>query len=71
VEQAQYAAACHLSRDLAAGFGVRWDDVFDALTLLPDNMLDLLHSPEGWTALASYVAADMGMATPQYRPEVH
>ena len=69
--RAQFLSACQLSRELAPV--LRLDDgrVFDVLTYVPDNMLSLLHSPEGWAALAEFVAAELGAPSPSYLPTRH
>lgn len=69
--RAQYLSARELAREVAPRFGCPPDEAFDALTYVPDNMLTLLHSPEGWSALAEYAAARLGVAAPGYRPTCH
>ncbi|MCT2559232.1 hypothetical protein N0B51_09570 [Tsuneonella sp. YG55] len=69
--RAQYQAALDLSDQLAGVFAVSSGEVFDALCSIPDNMLVLLESPEGWTALAGYVATDFGVPIVTYRPTIH
>jgi hypothetical protein len=44
---------------------------WQALWGVPDNMLGLLQSPQGWLALAEFVACQMGVAMPDYSPTVH
>lgn len=47
-------------------------EVLDALAFLPENMLDLLCSPEGWTALAEVVRADLCIGGNFiFKPTVH
>lgn len=58
--RAQLASAYELSRRLAPLLRVGEEDVFQALTYVPDNMLPLLKSPEGWAALSALVATDLG-----------
>lgn len=70
-ERAQFVAAQTLSCELGGCLGIHPGRVFHALTYLPENMLLLLHSPEGWSALADYVAAELGAAAPAYRPLRH
>ena len=70
-ERAQYLTAIELSHQLAPRFGVGEADVFDALSAVPENMLDLLRSPDGWSALASFIAADFGIAMNNYQPTKH
>lgn len=45
--------------------------LLDALAYVPENMLALLDFPEGWSALAEMVAADLGVSSFGYRPTVH
>lgn len=69
--RAQLASARELSRQYAPLLGVSPAEVFDELTQVPDNMLALLNSPEGWAALASYIAIDLGDSQPFFAPTVH
>src|SRR5678809_818029 len=55
---ARLRSAWRLADQLAPLFSVTSGDVFDALCTIPDNMLSLLETPEGWTALSGYLAAD-------------
>ena len=71
VDQFTYEAARAMARDLAPWLGVTEGDVFEALHTVPDNMLPLLRSPDGWAALASFVAADFGVALNTYTPAIH
>lgn len=68
---AQFRCAHALSDALAPILRLTSAEVFDALTYVPDNMLPLLCSPEGWSALAQFVAADLGSPCLNYRPTVH
>jgi hypothetical protein len=70
-ERAQYLAAVELSRELSAMLRVPEADVFEALTYVPDEMLPLLQSPEGWSALAALVAPEFGVLTVTYSPTRH
>ena len=69
--EAQAIAASTLSHDLARKSDMSVNQVWDCLTAVPDNMLALLHSPQGWTALASLVAADNGVPEPLLMPSIH
>jgi hypothetical protein len=42
-----------------------------AMCTIPDNLLSLLCSPQGWTAIASMVAADHHLADPGFMPALH
>lgn len=68
---ATYRSARALACDVAGAADLSADMVFEALTFVPENMLGLLASPEGWSALAQYVAADLGLFCLCYRPTVH
>lgn len=70
-ERAQYLAACELARHLAPLLRLGEAEVFDALTYVPDEMLPLLETPEGWSTLAAHVAADLGVLTVTYSPTRH
>lgn len=59
------------TRELAGDIGVEPALVWDRLTVVPDNMLSLLDSPEGWTALGLYIAADLGVPAIHFKPTVH
>lgn len=69
--EAQVASARTLADALAAALHRPSAEVFEALTYVPDNMLMLLGSPEGWSALAQFVAADLGAPCLNYCPTVH
>ena len=68
---AQYKSAVALSRALSPRLGVTEAECFDAMCTIPDNLLSLLCSPQGWTAIASMVAADHGKADPGFMPALH
>jgi hypothetical protein len=68
---ATYRSARALAADVADAANLSADAVFEALTCVPENMLSLLASPEGWSALAQYVAADLGVQALNYAPRVH
>lgn len=67
---ASIIAAEALAEGIAAACKVDPDRAFATLCCIPDNMLVLLDSPQGWTALASYVLQDLGRAG-DYVPRVH
>lgn len=68
---ANYRSAWRLADELAPKLGVVPGDVFNALTYVPDNMLHLLASPEGWGMLAEFVAGRLNVASPSYVPVLH
>jgi len=70
-KRAQFLAARQFSREVAAALAVEAERVFDALTYVPEGMLTLLHSPEGWSALADHTSAKLGAAGGGYEPLRH
>ena len=66
-----FEAARELSSQIAGSLSADADTVLDRLTYVPDNMLVLLQSPEGWVALAEYVAADLGLGPVGFAPTIH
>ena len=64
-------SAAELARQLAPLLMLGEIEVFDCLCTVSDNMLSLLDTPEGWSALAGYVAAQLGMCSPHYCPTMH
>ncbi len=70
-DPATIASAKHLVSCLSDCTGISSGVLLRALSYLPENMLSLLDYPEGWSALAQYVAADLGFAPFGYRPTVH
>lgn len=68
---AMRASAVELSRQMAPALGVGAGEAFDRLCTVPDNMLGLLDSPEGWSVLAGFVATQLGKAAPHYTPVLH
>ena len=68
---ARLSAAHALCRALSGHANIGAGEVFRALEGVPDNLLFLLDSPDGWTALAEYLGANLGKPSMQYRPTVH
>jgi hypothetical protein len=68
---ARQVAACALMEELSFRFGVSVDLVWRVLCMVPDNMLSLLDSPQGWTTLSAFVAGELGICPPDYAPAVH
>jgi hypothetical protein len=66
-----YRSALELSRQLAPRIRSTPAGVFDVLCHMPDAMLTLLATPQGWALLADYVARDLGAASLTFRPTVH
>ncbi|MAM39267.1 MAG: hypothetical protein CL949_12400 [Erythrobacter sp.] len=70
-KEAQRRAAFEFVRGCAPLIGVSEVEAFDALTYVPDNLLHLLESPQGWSALAGFISADLGIVAPAFRPAIH
>lgn len=69
---AMVTAASHLSVLIADHARIGANEAFDALTYVPDDCLPLLQTPEGWTALAHIVSADLQVSlTGTVRPTIH
>lgn len=68
---AQMVAARTLCAQAAPALGMDAAEVFEELTFVPDNLLTLLHSPEGWNTLVDYVASSLGKPPPDYGATVH
>ena len=68
---AQSVAATVLAGEVAALTGVAPAEAHHCLLTVPDNMLMLLDSPQGWTVLAGFIAGDLGVAAPNYKPKIH
>lgn len=69
--QAMVGSAWALAGQLAPVVNATAEEIYGVLGTIPDNMLELLKSPQGWTALAGYVAGDLGRRMPDYRPTLH
>lgn len=65
------ASAVALAAELADLLGEPLNMTWWSLCNVPVNMTHLLDSPQGWSALAGYVACDLGAPDPEYRPRVH
>lgn len=70
-DPATVASANHLVSGLSACTGIASGVLLRSLSYLPENMLSLLDHPEGWSTLAEFVAADLGILPVGYRPTVH
>lgn len=67
----RFECARHLSHCLGPLLGVPQGEVWEALTHVPDNLLGLLDSPEGWVTLSGIVAYDLGISPPAYLPAIN
>ncbi len=68
---AQLVASYALARQLSGHLGICEHDAWDSICTVPDNLLSLLLSPQGWTAIAGMVAADHGLIAPDFKPRLH
>lgn len=68
---ARHVAACALAEEISGLLGVDSGLVWQALSTVPDNMLMLLDSPQGWTALAGFVSGELGVDGADLMPAVH
>lgn len=71
VDLGSTAAAVTLAYQVADLINQPIDMVWWSLCNVPVNMLGLLDSPQGWTALAGYIACDLGEPALDYVPMVH
>lgn len=69
--RADQQAAATLINDVAGLLDMPASLVLDVMCTVPENMLTLLDSPQGWKALAGFVAAELGVSPPDYAPGVH
>lgn len=63
--------ALELVKQASGILGIGIIEAWDSLAVLPENTLSLLESPQGWTALTSYIASDLGAPDCGYMPTVH
>ena len=68
---ARFVSAQVLAADIAGELGEDQATVWNSLTLIPDNMLSLLDHPQGWSAMAAYLADELRRAPTGYSPTVH
>lgn len=68
---AQFASAETLGAAICDTFDLHFADVWQSLCHVPENMLALLDSPQGWSVVAGFVAHDCGHDLPDYAPTVH
>lgn len=70
-ERAQYLTALELARRIAPVLRVGELEALDALCVVPDEMLPLLRTPEGWKQLADYIAGTCGCSPTSFAPTIH
>lgn len=70
-ELARDLSASWLAGEIAGSLLIEATEAYGALRLVPDNMLNLLHSPEGWASLANYVAGTLCRGQLDYCPTIH
>ena len=71
VLEGRFQSGRHLARAVAPLLDVTEADLWDALTYLPDGLLHLLDTPEGWSALVPILSADLGVKPARFTPSVH
>ena len=71
LSHADYLSGLELVRQFAPYCAISEDALLDALGTVPEDMLPFLTFPSGWSALASFIAADFGLALNDYRPTIH
>ena len=70
-DQAMGCAGQWLAVKITEALNADYNDVWFALTHLPHGYLPLLETPEGWAALGTIVATDLGFATVPVVPLTH
>ena len=68
---AEFISARQLSAELSPRIGADFEQIFDALTFIPENMLSLLETPDGWAMLGQFVAGELDCSAPSYFPTSH
>lgn len=68
---AQSISAQTLANEIGPRLHVLADEAFLCLLKIPDNLLSMLNSPDGWSTLAAFIAADIGVTPVDYSPTVH
>jgi hypothetical protein len=68
---AQAVSAQALADDIGPRLGRLADEAYSSLLKISDNVLPLLHTPQGWAVLAEYVANDLGATSADYFPTIH
>lgn len=68
---ARSVAACALVAELAGQTGLGPDAIWGAMAAIPYNLQSLLDTPQGWSAVAGFVASELGVLPPDYMPAVH
>lgn len=69
--EGEWFSVWRLCGDLAERHGFDFEEVMERLSSVPDNMLTLLDSAQGWTALGEMVRAELGGGRGIYLPTVH
>lgn len=66
-----YFIACDLARCLSRHWGITERDVYAELVTVPDEMLGLLNTPFGQSAVSEYIRSASGIDAPAYVPVIH
>lgn len=64
-------SALSLAQEMADRLDEPLNEVWDSLCHVPDNLLALLESPEGWGVLSSHVSVTLGHGPACILPAVH
>jgi hypothetical protein len=64
-------AAYVLLDEIAGRLDVDYELAREVLQSVPENLLTLLDSPQGWIGLMGVVSLELGIVCPDYRPSVH
>ena len=68
---ATVSSARALAAMISASTNAAYDDVWDELLGVPDNLLPLFATPEGWATLSAHVAIQCGCGAAVVRPATH
>jgi hypothetical protein len=69
--EAMQCAGLHLARRIAHNSNAEFENVWREMTHLPDGLLKLLDSREGWHALSAVVCGALDVPTASVIPVVH
>ncbi|WP_417592544.1 hypothetical protein [Parasphingorhabdus sp.] len=71
-DEARLIAATSLVSDIcASGIDADFEAVWDFLVHLPDNMLPMLETPQGWYVLSAMIADNFGSTGRVVVPNIH
>lgn len=70
-EDLQFACVAYFARTVSPSLRIDEREIFDALSCMPDAMLEMLESPEGWAELAAIVVDEQGGSASACQPVRH